>query len=399
MITEKINTQNTVNCIEKFSLPPNSIYMCGHSLGPLPIYAEHYLNASLTQWKELGVKAWNDAKWMELPNIVSQKISSIINADPSEISVSDCTSVNLFKTIHSSLEINKGRNIILTSSDNFPADLYILQGISHANKNINIKTVPYENIMQNLNSDIAVLTLSHINYRNSSIIDTKELIEEAHKQGIIVVLDLSHSVGIFPLDMSDINTDFAVGCTYKYLNGGPGSPSFIYTNKNLFDRITSPIFGWIGHRNPFDFDPEYSSHGSSVFMSGTPYIMSLQVLNGALEIFDNISIQDVYNQCQLLSDIVIKHLVSEKISIESPLNSKHRGGHIAFTHPNGYAISRALIDQNVICDYREPSTVRLCTNPLYCDITSINVFADILKTILDEQLYLNPIYQTKKEIT
>ena len=250
----------------EFILPSKVLYMCGHSLGPMTKSSKNNIQSTMTDWGNKGVLSWNQSDWMNLPYVVSEKIAVMIGASALEVMVSDSTSVNLFKVLLSALRIGSKKRTILTTDDNFSADLYIAQGILAFDQSVTLKTVKKEDLISQLDDNISVLMLTQVNYRDSSVYDMKEITKRAHDLGIIVVWDLSHSVGIVPLNLKECDIDFAVGCTYKYLNGGPGAPSFVYVNERHHSVVKSPIYGWMGHHEPFLFSGEYQSSGT-IFIS------------------------------------------------------------------------------------------------------------------------------------
>ena len=224
----------------------------------------------------------------------------------------------------------------------------------------------------------------------------KAMNEYAHKYGVLTLWDLSHSIGIVPLDLEGSGVDFAVGCTYKYLSGGPGSPAFIYANRKHHDLMQSPIQGWMGHNQPFAFEKEYASAGVRKFMSGTPAVLSMKALEGALDVFDKKLIDKAYSIANEYSSLLIESLKNCDIEVYAPQN---RGGHIAFTYKHGYAFSRALIDAGFICDYRAPDLVRLCVNPLYISLHNIESCIEQILFIMEKALYLKPEYNQMQKVT
>ena len=383
---------------DQFILPEDVIYMCGHSLGPCSKLAMNAVSKTMQDWSIDAVKAWNDKAWINLPFSIAAKIAPLIGADPSEVAVSDSTSVNLFKVLMSALRLNSNRNIILSTDDNFPADLYIAQGIAEFKNEVILKTVMAEKLIESLDDTIAVLMLTQVNYRDASVHDLAEITKYAHEHGILVVWDLSHSVGILPINLKESDADFAVGCTYKYLNGGPGAPSFIYVNARHSHNAQSPIYGWMGHKQPFIFASNYESSGAASYIAGTPYILSLKALEAALGIFEDIDITKIYEQSLQSLVVLEKGLKQYGLNICLP-ETKLRGGHLAFLHDQAYSLSRALIKHGVICDYREPNLIRLCVNPLYLNLGDIKLCLKIIGNILEKKIYLLPEYQIKLRVT
>lgn len=372
-----------------FILPEHQIYMAGHSLGPLSKSAQATVVETLEKWGAQGVSAWNQAAWIDLPQQTAVKIAALIGTSPTNVIVSDATSVNLYKVLMSALRLQNNRHVILTTSDNFPADRYIAQGIEAFHPNISVKTVNKAHLEAYFDESVAVLLLTEVNYRDSTRFDMVELTRQAHQQGILTVWDLSHSVGMVPLHFDQTQADFAVGCTYKYLSGGPGSPAFIAVNSRHLQHIESPIFGWMGHCDPFAFRNNYRSLGCAHYLSGTPYILSMSGLIGALSLFDRVEISDLYQQSLFLSEHLIQALEEMKVRVVTPLNSV-RGGHIAFMHPEAYAITQALLAAGLIGDYREPNLIRLCVNPLYLDEIDLTRCIAILQGVLNKPCSIYP---------
>lgn len=381
-----------------FILPTNQVYMCGHSLGPMSKSAQLQVEQVLQAWGRCGVKAWNTDDWINLPFQVAAKIAPFIGCDANDIVVGDSTCVNLFKVVMGALKMNNKRKILLTTSDNFPADQYVAQGIQACLPDITLKTISQERLLDNLNEQVAVLLLTHVNYRDARAFDLNHITAMAHQHGILTVWDLSHSTGALPLDIQNSQADFAVGCTYKYLNGGPGAPAFIYSHKRHHDALISPIYGWMGHENPFAFNRVFQSQGVSQFIAGTPYILSLAALDGALNGIKAHDINVLRAQSLEYSRILIQALQAFKLEILTPLNET-RAGHVAFLHPSGLQLARALIDLGIIVDYRNPGLIRICVNPLYLTLSDIQRCIDTLQHILNTKLYCALQYQHTGKVT
>ena len=370
--------------------------MCGHSLGPMPSSAKAVMNETLHDWECYGVLAWNKRDWITLPSVLATKLALLMGADADEVMVGDSTTVNLFKVLNSALKMQPGRSVILTTTDNFPSDLYVAEGIASFRPDVSLRTVASDEIVDHLDERVAVLMLTHVNYRDSSLLDMKRINEAAHALGILTVWDLSHSIGILPLRLRESAVDFAVGCTYKYLSGGPGSPAFIYVNRCHHHRVSSPIYGWMGHDRPFDFSSHYAASGVPSFLGGTPAVLSMTALAVALELFDAELLPMLYHQALAYGSLLIAALEALSMEVVTPLS---HGGHVAFRHHNGYGISRALIDLGVIGDYRSPSLVRLCVNPLYLSLADITVCIERLNEVITKRLYLNSSYRSQERVT
>ncbi|RZI47643.1 aminotransferase class V-fold PLP-dependent enzyme [Rickettsiales endosymbiont of Peranema trichophorum] len=375
---------------DKFILPECKVYMCGHSLGPSTKATAAAVNTVLQDFALHGVSSWNKSGWIDLPFILGEKIAELVGANPDEVVVCDSTVVNLFKVLKAAMSLQSRGNIILTTNNNFPADLYIAEGIAE------VKYVRDNELYQNIDDTVAVLMLTHVNYRDSSVLAMKDINEYAHQHGILTVWDLSHSIGIVPLNLENSSVDFAVGCTYKYLSGGPGSPAFIYANRKHHVLMQSAIQGWMGHDRPLAFESEYASSGVRKFISGTPAILSMKALEAALEVFDKEVIDKAYSITKKYSIILIKSMKDFGMEVYAPQN---RGGHVAFTHKHGYAFSRALIDAGFICDYRAPDLVRLCVNPLYISLDDIEACIEQMRFIMENAWYLKSEYNQMQKVT
>jgi len=368
-----------------FLLPENKVYMCGHSLGPCSKVATSKVLHAIEDWSKHAVAAWNTSEWLDLPYRIGAKIAPLIGASSDEVIVSDSTSINLFKVLQSSCLLNANRKIILTDCDNFPADLYIAQGITNIRNDLTIQYVTSDKIIDSMNESIAVLMLTHVNYRSGLVLDMEAITKKAHAFGIIVVWDLSHSVGAMPLSLQACDVDFAVGCTYKYLSGGPGAPSFIYINEKYHIRARSPITGWMGHQSPFDFSKTFTPNDNAAkYLVGTPYILSLKALEGALEIFQDLDMHSLRSISMRFSEYLISELreYASDLICESPTDAYLRGGHVAFSNKKALAISRALMAKGIICDYRNPHLIRLCVNPLYLSLDDIKTCILHIKDIM-----------------
>lgn len=386
---------------KNFTFKEGEIYMCGHSLGPQPKQAVESVNECLKDWAIDAIASWNKADWIHLPYKLGRIIADIIGAKEDEVIVTDSTSINLFKVLYSALRINSKRNVIMTVKDNFPADLYIMQGVENLSK-IELRYTSEDQMLEDLKEDVAVLMLTHVNYRTGLLYEIKVITERAHELGIIVIWDLSHSVGVVPLALADTDIDFAIGCTYKYLNGGPGSPSFIYANRKHHKNIFNPIYGWMGHKAPFDFSNKFEGTvGVGSYLSGTPFILSMKALEGALRLFENVSLKTLYEETIKNGNYLIE-LLSQKVPeivCISPKDFGKRGGHIAFHHTEAYAITRALITEGLICDYRDPHLIRLGVTSLYLNLEDMKRAFLIIEKVVHDRYYQRAEFQKKLFVT
>ena len=359
---------------EAFNLPKNTIYFDGNSLGPVPKTTLNNLNNTINEeWGSDLINSWNKADWINLPQKLGNKIAPLLGAKAGEVIVVDSTSINLFKVLTSALRLNENRKKILSESTNFPSDLYILEGLNRISNN-QYECVLIEdddnNIEKYIDSSTAVVMLSHIDYKTGRISDMKKITDYAHNKGALVVWDLSHSVGVMPMDLHNIGVDFAVGCTYKHLNGGPGAPGFLYVRNDLIEKVTQPLSGWLGHSDPFAFDREYKpANNINKFICGTPSILAYKAVESGLNVFEGISMEQVREKSIQLSEVFIELINQEcdefEFKLFSPNDSNLRGSQISYMHENAYPIMQSLISRGVIGDYREPNILRFGISPLY----------------------------------
>lgn len=381
---------------DEFLIPDYTIYLNGNSLGPLTRHAQQRAREIVEdQWGKDLVASWNTHAWIDLPFTAGEKIAKIIGAAQQQVVCCDSVSINLLKVLASALLMQPARTIILSQEDNFPTDLYVAQGLATllGPSSCNLKTVAAPELIEALDEDVAVLFLTQVNFRNGDKHDIERLTSLAKEKGILVVWDLSHSVGVLPLQMDEWAVDFAVGCGYKYLNGGPGAPAFIYANKKHHAAIRQPIQGWMGHREPFTFDPEYkNAPGVAQFLTGTPPILSLGVLDSALEIFGDITIADISSKATALSVLFLELVEDDEdlqcLTLESKADSALRGAQLAFSHPDAYGIFRALNKAGVVVDFRSPDIVRFGFSPLFLRFKDIWLATQVLKKIMKEKLIL-----------
>ncbi len=392
---------------DEFLIPADTIYLNGNSLGPLTKSSQQRAQKVVKEeWGEDLIASWNTHAWIELPFTAGEKIAKLIGAAENQLVCCDSVSINLLKVLASALQMQVSRNIILSQDDNFPTDLYVTQGLETmlGSARCKLRTVAESKLAQNLEEDVAVLLLTQVNFRNGDKHDIQRLTSLAHKKGILVVWDLSHSVGVLPLQLDDWGVDFAVGCGYKYLNGGPGAPAFIYANKKHHAVIRQPVQGWMGHREPFSFDPDYKhAAGVAQFLTGTPPILSLAVLDSALEVFSDITIADINSKAMALSELFLDLVNSDNelqcLTLESKADSALRGAQLAFSHPDAYGICRALNKAGVVVDFRSPDIVRFGFSPLFLGFEDVWRAIQILKAIIKDKTYLNDEFSQRLRVT
>lgn len=381
---------------------PDLIYMDGNSLGRLPkatiSLAEDLLHR---QWGTRLIRSWNEG-WFTAPERVGAKIAALIGAQPDEVIVADSTSVNLFKLVVATLRMQRGRSRILTDNLNFPSDLYVLQGaIDLLDKQHQIEIVashdgiygPTAELEAHLDAQTALLTLSHTVFKSGYTYDMSSMTEAAHKVGSLVLWDLSHSVGSVPMNVNTAQVDLAIGCTYKYLNGGPGAPAFLYIRRDLQERLSNPITGWMGQKNLFQFASEYQPAVSlRSFLTGTAPIVSLSLIESGVDLLleaglDNLRVKSE-QQSEYLIALWEAMLEPLGFSLNSPRDVQQRGSHISLGHAEGLRIDLTLLnDMNVLPDFRAPDNIRLGIAPLYTSFRDIHTTVVRLRQIVVERLY------------
>ena len=392
---------------EEFFLPKNTIYFDGNSLGPVPKKTIKNLNKTINEeWGKDLINSWNKANWINLPQTLGDKIAPLLGAKSGEVVVVDSTSLNLFKVLTSALRLNKNRKKIVSESTNFPSDLYILEGVNGMlNNHYECQLIDDDiNFEKYIDSSTAVVMLSHINYKTGRISDMKKITDYAHQQGALVVWDLSHSVGVIPMDLHNIGVDFAVGCTYKHLNGGPGAPGFLYVHSDLIAIVSQPLSGWLGHSDPFAFETKYTpANNINKFICGTPSILSYKAVESALDIFDEISLEQVREKSIQLSELFIKLIQQEcgdfGFELFSPIDAALRGSQISYKHENAYPIMQSLISRGIIGDYREPNILRFGISPLYMRYEDVWSAIICLKNIMQSNEWDSSNFKIRNYVT
>jgi kynureninase len=394
---------------------PQLIYLDGNSLGMLPRQTPGRLEKVITEeWGRGLIRSWNTG-WYDCSREVAAKIAPLIGAKPHEVIVADSTSVNLFKLACAALKKQAGRKGIVSDDLNFPSDIYILQGLVdlmgnehelRLAKSINKISVYMSELKEVLGDDTALLSLSYVVFKSSFMYDMEAVTRLAQQKGAMVLWDLSHAVGAVPVDLNGCNVDLAIGCTYKYLNGGPGSPAFLYVREDLQQTLQSPVWGWFGQNRPFDFDLQYQpANGIERFLAGTPPLLSLSALEPGLDLLNDAGMDQIRHKSILQSEYLIglfdQYLKPLGYTLGSPSKSSERGSHVSLKHPEAYRICKALIDpscgnKTIIPDFREPDNIRLGIAPLY--IRYVDIFDTVQEfgAIISDQLYLRYSLQREK---
>ena len=390
-----------------FSIPVNKIYLDGNSLGPLTLVAkQRALEVIEKQWGNDLIASWNLHDWINLPITVGEKVAPLLGASSNQTICCDSVSINLFKLITCALAGNPERTTILSTTNNFPTDLYVAEGIQRllGENRCRLQLVENHELNSALKQKPGVLLLTQTDYRTGEIFDIEKLTSQAHANGTPVIWDLSHSVGVLPLEMDKWNVDFAVGCTYKYLNGGPGAPAFLYVAHNQQENCFQPLSGWMGHKAPFEFLSNYTAcNGINKFLSGTPPILSMSVLDAALAVYEKIDIHQLREKSIQLTELFMSLLgetgTLRQLQSRSPISEKIRGSQLAFAHQNSFGISQALAAKQVIADFRSPDLLRFGFSPLTLRYEDIWLAVEALQEVMAEEQYLLPEYNKKLKVT
>ena len=388
------------HCRERFLLPEGVVYLDGNSLGALPRATAAAVAATVEQqWGGDLIASWNKHDWIGAPQRLGARIAPLIGAKPSEVLVADSTSVNLFKLLAAALSARPGRSTILSEEGNFPSDLYIAQGLAGM-ASATLRTVAADAVASAIDADTAVVMLTEVDYRSARRHDMTALTAAAHEAGALMLWDLSHSAGAIAVDLNGAGADLAVGCGYKYLNGGPGAPAFLFVAEALQDQLASPRSGWLGHAEPFAFEPVYRpASGIARFQTGTPSILAMAALEAGLASFDGVSMSDLEAKSRRLSDQFITLVAARcpELMLASPRGV--RGSHLVFAYRDAYPLMQALIERQVIGDYREPDLLRFGFAPLYNCFADVWRAVDTLADLLATHSYDQPRFRQRSRVT
>lgn len=395
---------------DQFVIPDDVLYLDGNSLGARPKAASERARQVIEQeWGQGLIRSWNQAGWIDLPRQVGGQIAGLIGAKPEEVVVTDSTSVNLFKVAAAALKQqladDPSRRVILSEPGNFPTDLYMLQGLSQfMNGGPVLETQPAEALFDRIDQDVAVVVLTHVHYKTGKLHDMAAITRRAHEQGALVVWDLSHSGGAVEVDLNGVNADFAIGCGYKYLNGGPGAPGYIFVAERHLAAFEQPLSGWFGHEAPFAMRDDFAPAGDiRRALTGTPSVVATQLLSVGLDTFADTTMAELRAKSvaltQLFIELVESRLPDAGFELVSPRNADERGSQVAFAHAEGYAIMQALIDRGVIGDFRAPDILRFGFAPLYVRFTDVWDSVECLKDIMDKRSWDQPKYHERHAVT
>ncbi len=366
---------------DQFQLRDGLIYLDGNSLGALPKATMAAMQDAVgEQWGEGLITSWLGADWVNSPRRIGDKIAALIGANPGEVIAADSTSVNIFKALGAALSLQSGRSVILTEEGNFPTDHYMMQGLERlSGGGVRSLAVPAGDVLGRLEDDVAVLLLTQVHYKTGAMRDMAAVNAAAHKHGVLVIWDLSHSTGAIEVDLNGSGADFAIGCGYKFLNGGPGAPAYMYVAQR-HQHADAVLAGWFGHARPFAFEEQYdAASGVERFLCGTPPVLGMVALEAGVDLITQADMRDVRAKSVKLAELLIAQMqplcTQYGFELVSPQNRKESGSHVSFAHPNAYAIAQALKTRDVIGDFRAPDVLRLGLTPLYLR------YADIVEAV------------------
>ena len=394
-----------------FVLPDGVLYLDGNSLGALPKATAARVRAAIEEeWGRDLIRSWNSAGWIDLPAVLGDKIGRLVGGRPGETVVADSTSINLWKVLAAALALNPSRRRIVSQRDNFPTDLYMAQGMIRLLGREHELTLldddpDAETIEAALQSDVAVLMLTHVNYRTGRIHDMARLSAAAHRAGALAIWDLAHTAGALPVDLNEAGADFAVGCGYKYLNGGPGAPAFLWVAPRHQEAFAQPLSGWLGHAAPFDFDPAYRpAPGVARYLCGTPPVLSMTALGCGVDTVLAADPQALRQKSMRLTDLFIQCVearagASSGLTLASPRDAEERGSQVSFRHAQGYPVMQALIARGTIGDFRAPDILRFGFAPLYLRYVDVWDAAEALADVLRSGAWDRPEFHRRSAVT
>ncbi len=387
-----------------FDLPAGMTYLDGNSLGPLPRAAAARVAQTVqAEWGQMLIGGWNRAGWMDLPRALGARIAALIGAEAGHVVLGDTLSIKVYQALAAAVEMVPARRVILSDTGNFPSDLYMAAGLCRTlGDGYALKCVAPEDVAGAIDDSVAVLMLTEVDYRTGRRHDMAALTRAAHAAGAVVVWDLAHSAGAFPVHLAACGADFAVGCTYKYLNSGPGGPAFIYVAPRHATTARPALSGWLGHEAPFAFDLDYrAGAGIDRMRVGTPPILQLAALDAALDIWDGVDMNDLRAASQSLMDQYIAGIEAAcpDLILATPRDHSARGSQVSFRHPHAYAIMQAMIARGVVGDFRAPDVIRCGFTPLFIDSHDVARAVDVVADILKNDLWNDPKYQTRAKVT
>ncbi|MEK9280128.1 MULTISPECIES: kynureninase [unclassified Bradyrhizobium] len=387
-----------------FHLPEGVIYLDGNSLGALPLGVAERVGSVITaEWGNELIRAWNTAGWYVQPRRVGDRIARLIGAEAGSVMMGDTLSLKVYQALAAALDMKRERKVVLSDTGNFPTDLYMAEGlIATLGRGHQLRLVAPEEIEASLSEEIAVLYITEVDYRTGRRHDMSMLTAKAHALGIVTVWDLAHSAGALPVDLAGCGADFAAGCTYKYLNAGPGAPAFFYVAPCHADRAWAALSGWMGHAKPFAFDLGYAPAGGVERMRvGTPPVLAMAALEASLDIWDRVDIGEVRARSLALGDLLIAEVERRcpQLKLVTPRAHERRGSQVSFAFDGGYAAMQALIARGVIGDFRAPDIMRFGITPLYVGEAEVLKAAEIIEEVIIDEVWRRPEYQVVNAVT
>ena len=391
---------------DKFHLPNGVIYLDGNSLGVLPkTVKDRVVHTIENEWGNGLIRSWNDAGWVDAPTRIGDKLATVLGANAGEIIITDTISINLFKIIPYALNLTD-KKTILVEKGTFPSDIYITEGVATLSQGVTVKHIPADDhdIITHLSDDIGVAVLSDVNFKTGRRLDMTAITQYAKSKGIYIIWDLAHSAGAVDLDLKASGVEFAVGCTYKYLNGGPGAPAFVYVDKSLQGKTTQPITGWFSHRDMFAMSPDYEPMDTiEQFQVGSFSALTYHALEESINIWQDVDMKILRQKSLQLTDFFLECMQDcikdNNWQLITPTDHHERGSHISFAVDNGYAIVQALIARGVIGDFRKPDVIRFGFTPLYLSHVDIATAAAHFDAVMQNQEYQDPKFNVMGKVT
>lgn len=389
---------------QHFDIPEGIVYLDGNSLGPpVTTTAKRVEQTISTEWSKLLIKGWNEAGWYMQPRTLGDRIAPMIGAAPGTVVIGDTLSIKIYQALASALKMRPDRRVILSDNGNFPSDLYMAEGlVKTLGQGYELRLVEPEAVDDNLDESVAALLLTQVDYRTGRLHDMSDLTKKAHAKGVVAIWDLAHSAGAMPVDLAGCKPEFAAGCTYKYINAGPGAPAFIYVRPDIADDVEPALSGWMGHAAPFGFEKTYKAAPTIERMRvGTPSVLQMAALDAALDVWDGVSMNDLRVQSIELSEFFIREVEAQcpQLALVSPRDPEQRGSQVSFSFSEGYAAMQALIAKGVIGDFRAPDVMRFGFTPLYLDKDDVRRAVDILVDIMINRLWDTEEFKARKAVT
>lgn len=391
----------------EFRLPDGVIYLDGNSLGAMPERAVRVLSRTVEEeWGQGLIRSWGAADWFSLPERLGDRIGRLIGAAPGQTVVSDSTSINIYKALRSAMALRPDRKVIVSELRGFPTDLYMLEGAITAGEGYSTRLLGRDgdDIGDLLDDQVAAVLLSNVDYRSGQLMDMERITKLAQEAGALVIWDLCHSGGVIPMDLDGLGVDFAVGCTYKYMNSGPGAPAYIYVAHRLQAEARQPLSGWWGHAAPFEFESSFRpTDGARRFLVGTQSILGLKGIEASMDLFDKIDLRAIRRKSQKLCDIFIQlveqHPDCQPLELASPRDADQRGSQVSFDFADGYAVVRGMIEQGVIGDFREPGLMRFGLAPYYLRYVDLFDTVEVMADCMRRKVWTDPAFSTRETVT